>query len=65
MKFSDQIRRQVKMSGHSQYFISKATKIDKSALSRFMLGKAGLGVQSLDRLADFLKLKVVGTKKRR
>lgn len=47
----------------SRYAISKATGIPQSTLSRFMAGKAGLRLTSLDALAACLKLRVVADRR--
>ena len=57
--FSDQIRSAVDTSGLSRYRIAKEINIAQATLSRFMTGKGGLSMASLDRLADLLGLAVV------
>jgi hypothetical protein len=49
----------------SRYAIGKAAGIDKAVLSRFMAGKAGLMMATLDRLAALLRLRIVPDRKRR
>lgn len=56
---SDQLRRAIRESDLSRYAICKATGIDQSAMSKFLAGRVGLGLASVDRLADFLGLKLV------
>ncbi len=56
---SDQLRQAVRDSGLSRYAICKATGIDQSTMSKFLAGRVGLGLESIDRLADFLGLKLV------
>jgi transcriptional regulator with XRE-family HTH domain len=56
--FSDTLRLAIRSSAESQYAISKATGIDASLLSRFLLGKSGLSVANLDRLVEHLGLVV-------
>jgi transcriptional regulator with XRE-family HTH domain len=55
---SDQLRRAVRYSGHSQYQIAKEAGIDKAALSRFMAGQRGLTTPSLDRLTEYLGMQL-------
>jgi DNA-binding Xre family transcriptional regulator len=58
--FSDQLRAAVLNAPASRYEISKATGISEGNLSRFVHGAAGLSLASLDRLCDYLGLRVVG-----
>jgi transcriptional regulator with XRE-family HTH domain len=52
--FSDRIRKLIDSSGVSRYRIAIETGIDHAVLSRFMNGKGGLSISSLDALADYL-----------
>lgn len=63
-KLSDQIRQAVNDSGVSRYAICKAAGIDQGTFSRFMRGKVGLSLPTLDALADVLGLNIVATGKR-
>jgi len=58
-RLTDQVRRAIEKSGVSRYRISQESGVDQAALSRFMAGKTGLTLASLDRLADMLGLDVV------
>lgn len=58
-KLSNQIRRAVAQSGLSRYRICKRAGIDESAFSRFMMGKVGLSLATLDILTDVLDLEIV------
>jgi transcriptional regulator with XRE-family HTH domain len=53
---TDQIRQAVDASGLSRYRICKMLGIAESVLSRFMSRKAGLSLDTLDRLAALLDL---------
>ena len=59
VKLSDQIRRAVDASGVSRYRICKAAGIDQATMSRFMAGRVGLLMPTLDALADVLGLDLV------
>ncbi|HEX4000188.1 MAG TPA: helix-turn-helix transcriptional regulator [Pirellulales bacterium] len=54
-KFTDQIRRAIEDSGVSRYQIAKHTGIEQSVLSRFMNGRLGFTLETLDKLADYLQ----------
>lgn len=58
-RFSDQIRVAVDASEQSRYAICKAIGLNQGAMSRFMAGKGGLSMEVVDRLAEFLGLRVV------
>ena len=58
-RFSDQIRAAVDASGMSRYRICKEIGLSQPTMSRFMAGRTGLSMESLDRLADLLGLDVV------
>ena len=55
---TDQVLRAVNDSPLSRYAICKAAGIDQAVMSRFMAGKAGLSLKSLDALADALGLEL-------
>ena len=57
--FSDQIRAAVDASGMSRYRICREIGLSQPTMSRFMAGKSGLSMETLDRLADLLGLVVV------
>ena len=63
IRFSDQIRRAVDSSGLSRYRICKEAGIDQATFSRFMSGKVGMALPTLDALADVLGLDVVAREK--
>ncbi len=64
-RFSDQLRKAIDESGMSRYAICQACGIDKGTMSRFMSRQVGLSLQTLDRLADFLDLRITTGKRRR
>lgn len=46
-------------SGITRYQMSKDTGISQAALSRFVNGERGLGVDLVERLAEYLGLEIV------
>jgi transcriptional regulator with XRE-family HTH domain len=54
----DQVRRAVTESGLTYYRVSKESGIEPSALTRFMSGKVGLSLDSLERIGRLLDLRV-------
>jgi len=61
-KLSDQLREAIDASGMSRYAVCKALGVDQGLMSRFMAGKGGLSMETIDMLADLLGLKLVRTK---
>jgi DNA transposition AAA+ family ATPase len=59
LSLSDELRQAVERSGLSRYSIWQQTGIDQGSLSKFMDGERGLGMESIDRLADLLGLHIV------
>ena len=59
----DQIRQAVFDSDKSRYRIAKETKIDQSALSRFVSGERGLPVDKLELVADSIGLEIIVRRK--
>ncbi|MDC0934648.1 helix-turn-helix transcriptional regulator [Pirellulales bacterium] len=62
-KFSDQIRQAIADSGQTRYRISVESGINEAALGKFFHGERGLSLESLDKLAAHLGLRVVMDRK--
>ncbi len=63
IKLSDAVRKAIDESGESRYAIAKATGIDESALAKFYNGHRGITTDTLDRLGDYLGLRIVMDRK--
>lgn len=59
------IRNAIATSGRTRYRIAKDTGIAASQLSRLMSGESGLGVESVEKLAEYLGLDIIIRPKRR
>ena len=59
-KLSDAVRQAI---GESRYAIAKATGIDESALGKFYNGHRGITTDTLDRLGEYLGLRIVMDRK--
>jgi transcriptional regulator with XRE-family HTH domain len=57
--FSDQLRQIIKEGPLSRYRIAKDSGVDASQLLRFMRGDGRLTNDSLDKIGDVLKLRLV------
>jgi transcriptional regulator with XRE-family HTH domain len=57
-RLSDQIRAAVDDSGLSRYRICQEIGLNQAAMSRFMSGKGGLSMDTLDHLAEVLGLQI-------
>jgi ribosome-binding protein aMBF1 (putative translation factor) len=62
LTFTDQLRQIVENSGMSRYQLSKKTRIDESTLSRFVHGERCLSEKNLDKLGEYLRLRIVADK---
>ena len=60
---TDQLRHFIEAGEMSRYELSKITGIDKSVLSKFVHGKCGLSMQSLDKIGETLSLQIIKTPK--
>ncbi len=60
---TDQLRHFIEAGEMSRYELSKITGIDKSVLSKFVHGKCGLSMQSLDKIGETLSLQIIQTTK--
>ena len=58
-ELSAQIREAVDSSGMSRYRICKEIEVAEATMSRFMSGKGGLSMSSIDRLGRLLGLAIV------
>ena len=60
--FSDQLREiiqeELKDGSESAYELAKDSGIDRSVLSRFLAGKRTMTLESADKLAELLKLRI-------
>lgn len=56
---TEQIRCAMRDSGLMMIEICRATDIEPAVLSRFMNGKAGMNLKTLDRIAELLELRIV------
>ena len=60
---TEQLRQAIESADASRYRISKSTGVTEAALSRFVNGKAGLSLESVDRIGEFLDLELVTRQK--
>ena len=62
-KISDQLRQAIDDSGETRYRIAQETGIDESTLAKFYNGHQGLSMRALDRLGEYLRLRIVMDRK--
>ncbi len=62
-KLTDQIRRAIDDSGLTRYRIAQETEIDESTLGKFYNGRRGLSLDNIDRLSEYLGLRIVMDRK--
>ena len=58
-KLSDQIRQAIEACGKSRAQIARETGVDEATLCRFVQGRHGLLMETLDRVAECIGLRVV------
>jgi plasmid maintenance system antidote protein VapI len=59
MTMTEQLRRCIDAAGISRYAICKAVGLPESTMSRFMAGKCGLSLATVDRLGELLGLEII------
>lgn len=64
-KIQDAVRRAVEASDLSRYRMAKDLEISQATISKFMSGERGLGIETLERLAEYLSLEIIIRPKRR
>jgi len=57
---SEQLRDQIATSKLSPYELAEASGVDRSVLSRFLAAKRSLTLDTVDKLAEVLKLRLEG-----
>lgn len=57
-KLTDAIRAAVKSSDQTPYAIAKGANVARSQLSRLLSGECGMTVDTIERLADYLGLRI-------
>ncbi len=62
--FSEQLREAIRQEERSRYRISLETGIAQGQLSRFMQGKCGLSLRSIDLLCECLGLGLTALKRK-
>jgi DNA-binding phage protein len=57
-KLTEAIREAIKASDHTPYAIAKGAKVARSQLSRLLSGESEMRVDTVERVADFLGLRI-------
>ncbi len=57
--FSDQLRKAIDTCGKSRYWICQQTGIPEPSMSRFMSGKTGLSMASVDLVCAVISARLV------
>ena len=63
LPLTEQLRREIRSCGLSVYRVAKDCDIAEPQLHNFLHGKSGLGMAKIDRLAEYLGLKLCRTRK--
>ena len=64
LSFSDQARRAIREAPITRYRLSQRTGVDQAVLSRFIKGKVGISLDSLDLIAAELGWAIVAAEDR-
>jgi len=62
---SEQLREAMLAADVSRYRIAKDIGVTEALLSRFMNGVAGIGPETIDKIGEYLGLRLVGPKRKR
>ena len=62
---SEQLREAIDAADVSRYRIAKDIGVTEALLSRFMNGVAGLGQETIDKIGEYLGLRLVGPNSKR
>ena len=57
-KLVDAIRRAVETSGKTRYRIAKESGVSAGQLSRLVNGERGMSVETIEKLADYMGLRI-------
>ncbi len=63
LPLTEQLRREIRSCGLSVYRVAKDCDIAESQLHNFLVGKRGLGMAKIDRLAEYLGLRLCSIRK--
>jgi transcriptional regulator with XRE-family HTH domain len=58
-KLSEQIRHAIETCGKTRYQIAKETGVDAATLCRFVKGRHGLSLDTLDRVAECIGMEII------
>lgn len=64
-EIQDAIRNAINTSEITRYRMAKDLGISQAALSRFVSGERGIGIETLEQLAEYLNLEIIIRPKRR
>jgi len=63
-KVYDELRKAIRASNKTRYRLWQETGIDQALLVRFMAGKSGLSIESVEKLIEALGLEIIIKPKR-
>jgi len=64
-QLTDAIRAAIKSSNQTPYAIAKGAGVARSQLSRLLSGESGMTVGTIERIADYLELRITIEPKRK
>lgn len=58
LRVTDQVRGAIERSGQTEYALAKGAGVDRATLGRFLRGESGGNGETIDRVCDYLGLKL-------
>lgn len=61
LTFTEQLRQAIRLAPMSQYRLAKEAGVPKETISRFLLGRVGMRLETVNAICEVLELRLVGS----